>query len=108
MLEPQDLDSIDKLIAQPMQKAMEAQKELLNTKLQSIGRSVDSIREDQTAQVKHCQKMTREMTDFKTGTTLKVDALEKDSAKKDKKTWAIILAVFTLGLSIVVKWVFKL
>lgn len=108
MLEKEDLDSIDRLIAQPMQKAMEAQEKLLDTKLQSIGRSVDTIRTDQTTQVKHCQRMTREMLDFKTGTTIKVQNLEDDSKKKDKRTWAIILMVMTLGLSQIVKWVFKL
>lgn len=108
MLEKEDLDSIHNLIAEPMQAAMEAQKELLEEKLQSIGRSVDSIRDDQTTQVKHCQKMTREMLDFKIGASLKVQNLEKDAAKKDKRTWAIILLVVTLGLSQVVRWVFKL
>jgi len=108
MLEKEDLDSIKDLIATPMTEAMRAQKELFDEKLTSLGRSIDTVRKDQETQIKHCQKTTREMLDFKTGTSLRVQALEKDATKKDKRTWAVILAVVTLGMSVIVKWVFKL
>jgi len=108
MLDKEDFDSLHKLIAEPMQAAMKAQSDLLDEKLQSIGRSVDTVREEQTTQMKHCQKMTREMLDFKVGTTIKVANLEKDSAKKDKRSWAIILGVITLGLSYIIPKLFKL
>lgn len=108
MLNKEDLDSIHKLIAIPMQAAMEAQKELLNEKLEGLGRSVDTIRQDQTSQIKHCQKTTREMTDFKTGAEIKIQNLFEDSKKKDKRTWAIILAIVTLGLSELARRIFHL
>jgi len=108
MLDKDDFDSFHKLIAEPMQKAMEAQERLMEEKLTGLGRSVDIIRNEQTAQLKHCQKTTREMLDFKAGTTIKVQNLEKETGRQEKRAWAIILAVITLGISVVVAKVFKL
>jgi len=110
MLEPNDLKAISDLIAQPLKQSLDnslrEQEKLINEKMIGIGRSIDSIRKSNEEQTKQYQKTTRELLDFKAGQTIKVQTLEDEKKRTDKRLWAIILAVITLGISKLVEKVF--
>jgi len=107
MLEPNDLKAINELIAQPLKQfldnSLKEQEKLIDEKMKSIGRSLDSIRTNNEEQTKQYQKTTRELLDFKAGQTVKVQAIEDERKKTDRRIWVIILSIITLGISKIVE-----
>lgn len=99
MLEPEDIEKLKQVYA-------EAQAPL-HVEVQNIKEDVGEIKDEMQTQGKQLSAVIRHAAGFEGSAKTRLDNVEKQQDKAEKRTWVIILAVATLGVSeFVRRWLF--